>query len=259
MVRCRIRAGRFRASKPDTTENPGVLHVKSYVVAQRHLAGVVWMFGCQLRRHRRRHILMKKFTILIIEFTAVLEENQVYRGGQLAPMQWTSGSQANFTLEESTPWLPIHPNYITRNVECKEEQLQLFRKLAELKKSEEALLTSYGSTETSLMHTLAVRFSTPFESEGVDYEWYQNPCGLVGARTVLGDVFLLANFGTESLGFNDDTFCQSGGSITSFIATEYMTKQIEIVLTTNNLQRNREVLRDLLLEPGEAIIGRFIT
>ncbi|KAF8796068.1 maltase A2-like [Argiope bruennichi] len=185
--------------------------------------------------------------------------SEVYRGGQLAPMQWTPDSQANFTSEGSTPWLPIHPNYMTRNVDCKEDQLQLFRKLAELKKSEEAMLTNYGARETSLMHTLAVRFSTPFENEGFVYEWYQNPCGLVGARTVLGDVFLLANFGTEFLGFNDDTSCQIGSSITSFITTEYMTKQIEVILATNNLQKDSEVLRDLLLEPGEAIIGRFIT
>jgi alpha-glucosidase len=38
------------------------------------------------------------------------------RDGCRGPMQWNSSPQAGFTSE--TPWLPVHPDYLTRNVEA---------------------------------------------------------------------------------------------------------------------------------------------
>ncbi|GFY61464.1 uncharacterized protein TNIN_384371 [Trichonephila inaurata madagascariensis] len=181
----------------------------------------------------------------------------MFRGGQLAPMQWSSGPQANFTSEESTPWLPLHPNYITRNVASTADQLKLFRKLTEMKRNEDIFSAEYSNSRTSLMHTLAVRFSVPFEDEPLEYEWYYNKCGLLAARTILGDVLLIANFGTDTLGFKDNLKCQDGESNVHFFTADYIQKQIDIVLSTNNLHGDRERIQDLVLEAGDAIIGRF--
>ncbi|GFY44923.1 hypothetical protein TNIN_317491 [Trichonephila inaurata madagascariensis] len=55
--------------------------------------------------------------------------------------------------EESTPWLPLHPNYITRNVASTADQLKLFRKLTEMKRNEDIFSAEYSNSRTSLMHT----------------------------------------------------------------------------------------------------------
>jgi len=53
------------------------------------------------------------------------------------PMQWSSKSSAGFSINKTT-YLPIHPNYINRNVEIqqnrKRSNLKTYKKLAILRK-----------------------------------------------------------------------------------------------------------------------------
>ena len=57
------------------------------------------------------------------------------------PMQWNASPEAGFT--EGTPWLPIHQNYQTTNVEAQQEDkhslLNLYRKLIALRNSSPVL------------------------------------------------------------------------------------------------------------------------
>ena len=55
---------------------------------------------------------------------------QEYRGGQLCPMQWTDGLNANFSQSNTTkPWLPIHPNYTQINVLKQNESIKRLNEL----------------------------------------------------------------------------------------------------------------------------------
>jgi alpha-glucosidase len=56
------------------------------------------------------------------------------------PMQWNSGVGAGFTtLEAKDTWLPIHPNYVTINVQAQREQprstYKYFQSLTKLRKT----------------------------------------------------------------------------------------------------------------------------
>lgn len=56
------------------------------------------------------------------------------------PMQWNSGIGAGFTtLEANETWLPIHPNYVTINVQAQREQprstYKYFQSLTRLRKT----------------------------------------------------------------------------------------------------------------------------
>ncbi|KAG8197835.1 hypothetical protein JTE90_020112 [Oedothorax gibbosus] len=88
-------------------------------------------------------------------------------------MQWTSDPQANFTTNENgEPWLPVNPNYITRNVDTQTQETQMFRKLSDLKQSEESLLPPLETIPT-IVHSVAIGFSSPFGGPGPHkYEWY---------------------------------------------------------------------------------------
>ncbi|GIY07943.1 uncharacterized protein CDAR_496621 [Caerostris darwini] len=178
---------------------------------------------------------------------------RVYRGGQLAPMQWTSGIQANFTSGQSTPWLPLNPNYITRNVAANDDQLQLFKKLAELKRSRGTLPSEPTAAGSTFTDNGKLRYNSHIKERPVEFEWYQNPCGLIATRTTPKDVFFLANFGNESLGFVGDTRCEIGGKMIKFEYT--MCKKIKIYLSTNLSLQDSDELEDLYLDPGDAIIG----
>ncbi|XP_076318343.1 amino acid transporter heavy chain SLC3A1-like [Tachypleus tridentatus] len=52
-----------------------------------------------------------------------------YREGQLCPMQWTSSVEANFTSNLTSPWLPIHPEFSSQNVEECSDDVSLIRQL----------------------------------------------------------------------------------------------------------------------------------
>lgn len=61
------------------------------------------------------------------------------------PMQWNSEENAGFT--KGAPWIKVHPNYRTVNVESEEKEegsvLRFYRKMIALRKENEALI--YGS------------------------------------------------------------------------------------------------------------------
>jgi alpha-glucosidase len=63
------------------------------------------------------------------------------RDGCRAPMQWTSGKNAGFS--DAQPWLPVHENYVERNVVNQAAEpdsvLLFFKALAALRKAEPAL------------------------------------------------------------------------------------------------------------------------
>ena len=72
------------------------------------------------------------------------------RDSARTPMHWTAGENAGFT--EGTPWLPIHDNYKTCNVETEEKDpdsiLSWYRSMAAVRKAHEELID--GSFEEIL-------------------------------------------------------------------------------------------------------------
>ena len=72
------------------------------------------------------------------------------RDSARTPMHWTAGENAGFT--EGTPWLPIHDNYKTCNVETEEKDpdsiLSWYRSMAAVRKDHEELID--GSFEEIL-------------------------------------------------------------------------------------------------------------
>ncbi len=65
------------------------------------------------------------------------------RDGCRAPMQWSGAAQAGFTQGQAQPWLPLHPDYPTRNVEAMradpDSLLNFYRQLITLRKLHPAL------------------------------------------------------------------------------------------------------------------------
>lgn len=59
------------------------------------------------------------------------------------PMQWSSAPNAGFSIAEATPWLPVHPNFKTLNVEAQikdpDSILHCYRRLLRLRKQHPAL------------------------------------------------------------------------------------------------------------------------
>ncbi|XP_022237205.1 neutral and basic amino acid transport protein rBAT-like isoform X2 [Limulus polyphemus] len=62
-----------------------------------------------------------------------------YREGQLCPMQWTSSVEANFTSDLTSPWLPIHPEFSSQNVEECSDDVSLIRQLIATRKKSASL------------------------------------------------------------------------------------------------------------------------
>lgn len=66
---------------------------------------------------------------------------RVGRDGSRTPMQWTAGPNAGFTT--GTPWMPVDPTYVTRNVEAEDADpgslLWWYRRLAHLRRRTRAL------------------------------------------------------------------------------------------------------------------------
>lgn len=72
------------------------------------------------------------------------EECLPSRDGTRTPMQWDTSAQAGFSFgKEVNPWLPIHENYKTVNVETelkeKDSVLNFYRSLMQVRKNSEAL------------------------------------------------------------------------------------------------------------------------
>ena len=65
------------------------------------------------------------------------------RDGCRAPMQWNGQVNAGFCTDRARPWLPLHPDYTTRNVETMREDpdslFNFYRSLIALRRSHAAL------------------------------------------------------------------------------------------------------------------------
>jgi len=77
----------------------------------------------------------------------------VGRDPERTPMQWDAGSNAGFSAQGVTPWLPLAADYVTRNVAMQERDsaspLALFRALTGLRQSEPALAVGdYATVKT---------------------------------------------------------------------------------------------------------------
>ncbi len=85
----------------------------------------------------------------------------VNRDGCRTPMQWADGPNAGFCSESAAPWLPVHENYLSVNVEGQlideNSLLQVYRKLLHLRRDSEALrvgslqLVDISNDENSLL------------------------------------------------------------------------------------------------------------
>ncbi len=80
------------------------------------------------------------------EFVARLLHSQgilLNRDACRSPMQWSSAPNAGFTLADARPWIPIHPDYATTNVEAQLRDpnsiLHCYRRLLALRKEHAAL------------------------------------------------------------------------------------------------------------------------
>lgn len=59
---------------------------------------------------------------------------QVYRGGQLTPMQWKSdNSSGGFTDNMTNPWLPLSPDHFSTNVQSQTARLSDFINLLDVR------------------------------------------------------------------------------------------------------------------------------
>ncbi|CAN8006972.1 unnamed protein product, partial [Ixodes hexagonus] len=56
---------------------------------------------------------------------------RAFRTGQLGLMQWNDSPQANFT--QSTPWIPVHPDHRSRNVDNATEVIDALARLTEVR------------------------------------------------------------------------------------------------------------------------------
>lgn len=67
----------------------------------------------------------------------------VGRDGCRAPMQWNDSPHAGFTTAQSNPWLPVHKNVSTRNVEAQEKNpnslLHHYRQIIKIRNEHQAL------------------------------------------------------------------------------------------------------------------------
>jgi len=80
------------------------------------------------------------------EFVArLLHKNGILlnRDSCRSPMQWSAHKNAGFAPNDATPWIPIHPNYTSVNVEAELQDptsiLQCYRRLLRLRKNHAAL------------------------------------------------------------------------------------------------------------------------
>ena len=78
------------------------------------------------------------------------------RDGCRSPMQWDSSINAGFS--EKTPWLPVHENFVVRNVEAQRKDpaslFNFYRKLLRLRKDYEALHNGMFQVLTQDPHSI---------------------------------------------------------------------------------------------------------
>ena len=91
------------------------------------------------------------------------------RDGARTPMQWSSGANAGFSPADSTPWLPVSPDYETVNVESQladpKSILNMYRRLLELRRQSSGLRRgSFLVHPESDNHVLAYRRESDTET-----------------------------------------------------------------------------------------------
>ncbi|MDQ3230257.1 MAG: alpha-amylase family glycosyl hydrolase [Pseudobdellovibrionaceae bacterium] len=109
-----------------------------------------------------------------------------------APMQWDRSANAGFTRAQAKPWLPVNPDFKTKNVRqqlCDENSLLLvYRKLLHLRKSNP--LFSEGDIEL-----------LPASEAAQDLLVYRRSLGSAQA-------LVLINFGCKRLSWNNNSSCK---------------------------------------------------
>ncbi|MGD8457244.1 MAG: alpha-glucosidase [Anaerolineales bacterium] len=125
-------------------------------------------------------------------FILPLLDFSVNRDGCRTPMQWDGGDYAGFSSGEAVPWLPVHENYPTVNVQTEmaddDSILHIYRKLLHIRKGSRAL--QEGTLEL-------------IEGVGApdDLLAYQ--------RESTGELVLIfINFGGKSVEFHNQTTCR---------------------------------------------------
>lgn len=93
------------------------------------------------------------------------------RDGERTPMQWDSSRNAGFSTSEKT-WLPVPPNYRTRNVAAQEKDpnsiLNFYKKLIRLRRSQPALRDgSYEALNHDDPHVLSWLRKNPGTGDSV--------------------------------------------------------------------------------------------
>jgi oligo-1,6-glucosidase/alpha-glucosidase len=116
----------------------------------------------------------------------------VNRDGCRTPMQWDGSPNAGFCGETIRPWLPVNPNYKTRNVEAHEQDsrslLSIYKKMLRLRRDSPALRS--GALQV-------------FEGAGIPPEL------LVYSRQVEGQtVLVVINFSRRKINLTNPTTCR---------------------------------------------------
>jgi len=91
----------------------------------------------------------------------------VGRDGCRAPMQWNAEPQAGFST--SKPWLPVHPNYKTRNVNAQANNrsslLNFYKKLLAFRRSQPALIKGdFVAMDVNLPQVMAYKRSYQYNT-----------------------------------------------------------------------------------------------
>ena len=138
------------------------------------------------------------------------------RDGCRTPMQWDSRANAGFTAEDTEPWLPLDPDYVTVNAESELENpvsiLNLYRDLLRLRKEHSALrVGSFLSHPASTEDVFAYRRESDSETM------------------------------TVVLNFSDETRSIDVG-------------RGEIVFSTADRERNGRTREAITLAPGEGVV-----
>ncbi|HEV2765756.1 MAG TPA: alpha-amylase family glycosyl hydrolase, partial [Pyrinomonadaceae bacterium] len=81
------------------------------------------------------------------------------RDGERTPMQWDASGHAGFTTPNATPWLPVPPNYLEKNVAAQSKDpsslLNFYKRLIALRRQSPALLDGSYSALGSDPHVFA--------------------------------------------------------------------------------------------------------
>ncbi|GIY32588.1 uncharacterized protein CDAR_412811 [Caerostris darwini] len=146
---------------------------------------------------------------------------QVYRGGQLTPMQWTADNfSGGFTDNLTTAWFPVNPDHFATNVENQQNRLQEFHRVLNFRRN---VLRNYKAREQRVV--------------------ILDPNIIVLERThhrhKSKRILLAANFGNVS---EEKEFPEAYGNV-------------KVIMTTAGPTRTRVRSRSFTLSPGAAFVA----